>query len=148
MEQWLGRGLAAVSLKEMPGFEPLAGGPPELGQPMRDLARRERFDQIQWARLEHLNERIEEAQRRIAEAQSSPLMQVPEGAIEGVTLLDRQRRMLLQQIERADRGGRDEVLLEFRVAGGHALRLARGLRAAGQGDAGRKLIERYIDRGT
>ncbi|MEZ5974325.1 MAG: hypothetical protein R3F33_15825 [Planctomycetota bacterium] len=143
LEQWMARGLATVSPWEMPGFEPFPDVPPRIGNPFTDLERRARIDQIHLARLEQIEVEIERLSRRIGDAQTSPLMQVPEADLEESNRLDRQRRILLMRLEQGFPDGRKGTLLDVRVSGGHGLRLARSLRSAGQRQAGEDLVRRF-----
>ncbi|MCB9911117.1 MAG: hypothetical protein H6829_12720 [Planctomycetes bacterium] len=142
-ELWLARGLATVSPLEMPGFEPLPCSDEPLKNPMADVERRTLLGQIQRARVEFLAGQIDALQRRVSEAQSSPVFQVPEKEIEELALFDRQRRILVQAIESGDLRTQPKALLELRVAGGHALRLARNYRTAGMRAEGRELVRRF-----
>ncbi|MEZ6021609.1 MAG: hypothetical protein R3F17_16410 [Planctomycetota bacterium] len=137
LEQWMARGLATVSPWEMPGFEPFPDVPPRIGNPFTDLERRARIDQIHLARLEQIEVEIERLSRRIGDAQTSPLMQVPEADLEESNRLDRQRRILLMRLEQGFPDGRKGTLLDVRVSGGHGLRLARSLRSPGSGRRGK-----------
>lgn len=143
LEQWLGRGLATVSPRELPGLLPWPTEPIDRYAPEADGSRRARLLEIYWARLDHLTERLDRLQERIAARQRSPLGQVPEADLEAYSQFSLQHRMALRALERLDGRSGPEQWVEVRVAGGHGLRLARGLRTAGRLQEARTLIARY-----
>ena len=143
LEWWLGRGLASVSAQELPGLRPWEAATRE-SQPQRDLVRRARLLEIHWAKVEHLSGELDRVQDRIDARQRSPLGQVPEEEVEAYSRLALQHRMALRTLESFDGRGVQEPWVEVRIAGGHSLRLARGLRAAGRLAEARTLIERYV----
>ncbi len=144
MELWLGRGLATVSPEEIPGLIPWPSEPQGRYGPEADPIRRARLLEIHWARVDHLTERLDRLQERIAARQRSPLGQVPEEDLEAYSQQSLQHRLALRALEQLDgRSGR-EGWVEVRVAGGHALRYARGLRSAGRLSEARTLIQRYL----
>ncbi|MCA9002493.1 MAG: hypothetical protein KDB61_11250, partial [Planctomycetes bacterium] len=77
------------------------------------------------------------------ELQASPRLTVPEAEIEQYTRLERQRRFLLSDMDQGAEGDRRAALRELRVPGRQALILARGLRAAGDLEGARKLVEAF-----
>jgi tetratricopeptide (TPR) repeat protein len=108
-----------------------------------DPQRRDFVGQIQMARLDRLAVEMDAVGERIGDVQSSPGMRVPEAEIEVYTRLERQRRILLQSIEQNENGDREKVLLDLRVPGRQGLRLARGLRAAGDLPRAQELVEAF-----
>ncbi len=139
----LGRCMASVAPMEMPGFEPYPVAEDRVGDPLADPDRRDFVGQIQMARLDRLAMEMDVMGERIGDVQSSPGMRVPEMEIEAYTLLERQRRILLRRIEQGEGGDRKQALLDLRVPGRQALRLARGLRAAGKMKRGQELVEAF-----
>lgn len=143
MEFEMGRCLASVAPFELPGFEPYPVSHPSMGDPLEDPERRDYMGQIQMARLDRLAVEIDAMGERIGNVQSSPGTRVPEAEIEVYTRLERQRRILLRRIEQAEGSDRRKVLLDLRVPGRQALRLSRGLRAAGEMQRARNLIKAF-----
>ncbi len=143
MEFELGRCLASVAPLELPGFEPYPVSHPSIGDPLEDPERRACMGQIQLARLDRLAVEIDAMGERIGSVQSSPGTRVPEPEIEVYTRLERQRRILLRRIEQSEGSDRRKVLLDLRVPGRQALRLSRGLRAAGEMQRARELIKDF-----
>ncbi|MBL4771405.1 MAG: hypothetical protein JKY61_09750 [Planctomycetes bacterium] len=143
LEFELGRCLASVAPMEMPGFESYPVPDARMGDPLLDPERRDLVGQIQIARLDRLAMEMDVMGERIADVQASPGMRVPEAEIEVYTRLERQRRLLLQRIEQMENGARKQVLLDLRVPGRQGLRLARGLRAAGEMKRGRELVRSF-----
>ncbi|MCP5023042.1 MAG: hypothetical protein GY930_14880 [bacterium] len=143
MEFEIGRCLASVAPLELPGFEPYPVSHPSIGDPLEDPERRDCMGQIQMARLDRLAVEIDAMGERIGSVQSSPGTRVPEAEIEVYTRLERQRRILLRRIEQSEGSDRRRMLLDLRVPGRQALRLSRGLRAAGEMQRARKLIREF-----
>ncbi|MFT4648815.1 MAG: tetratricopeptide (TPR) repeat protein [Glaciecola sp.] len=143
MEFTMARCLASVAPLEMPGFEPYPVSDARVGDPLLDPDRRDFVAQIQMARLDRLVVEMDVLGERIGDVQSSPGTRVPEAEIEVYTRLERQRRILLRRIEQGESGDRKKVLLDLRVPGRQALRLARGLRAAGEMERARDLVRSF-----
>ncbi|MDF1837925.1 MAG: hypothetical protein P1V35_08655, partial [Planctomycetota bacterium] len=143
LEFELGRCLASVAPLELPGFEAHPVPDAHLGNPLKDPDRRDFVGQIQMARLDRLAMELDLMGERIGDVQASPGMRVPEAEIEVYTQLERQRRILLRRIEQGEGANKEQALLDLRVPGRQALRLARGLRAAGEMKRAQSLVEAF-----
>ncbi len=145
MEFEMGRCLSSVAPAELPGFQPYPVSDPSISDPLKDPARRDFVEQIQLARLDRLAAKIDALGGRIGDVQSSPGSRVPEAEIEVYTRLERQRRVLLRRIEQAEGEDGPKILTDLRIPARQALRLARGLRAAGELQRARDLVRAFKD---
>ena len=139
----LGRVLASVAPRELPGFEPFPGLAPELADPLQDPARRALLEEIQAARLEGLGQRIDDLHQRVARRGGSG-WEIPEGDLEAIESLELRRRWLQAELLGIDERGVD-ALLEQRLPSGLALSLAGDLRSEGRGTEARALAGRFRD---
>lgn len=139
----LGRVLASVAPRELPGFEPFPALAPELADPLRDPTRRALLEEIQAARLDGVGERIDDLHQRVARRGGSG-WEIPERDLEAIEDLELRRRWLQAELLGIDERGVD-ALLEQRLPSGLALALAGDLRSEGRGAEARALAGRFRD---
>lgn len=142
LQEGVGRVLASVSPREMPGFLPYTGLPPELADPLNDPDRLDLLESIQVGRLDGIQTDLEQQRTRVLRLQSSPLWEVPQDALVRLSQLDRRRRMMLFEMNQNDGAG-TSVLLELRLPASIALWLARDLQREGRGEEARSTCRRY-----
>ena len=140
----LGRVLASVSPRELPGFEPYPDLDPQIGDPLQDPERLALLESVQVGRVEGIVEDIDFQRDHLLRLQSSPVWEVPEDALIRLNRLDRRRQVMLWQMNQGEDSG-TEVLLELRLPGAMALWLARDLLAEGHGAESRRVAKRFQD---
>ncbi|MEW6073074.1 MAG: hypothetical protein AB1726_10860 [Planctomycetota bacterium] len=161
LELALGRALATVSPRELPGFEPLAGGDPPTGDPLQDDVRFGLLLAIQDAEFDGAWRAWwaeEQALERRAAREDDPALADPEArrnspaywrvsaAGEARRLQDERLRRLAPE-ERRDPARRSEIYHElgrFQMPSTLALTLAGELRASGRAAEARDLSARAL----
>ena len=141
LQEALGRVLASVSPREMPGFVPYPDLPEVVVNPLADPERLALLTSVQGRQLEGVTDEIDRQRTWVRRLQSSPLWEVPEDALVDLSRLDRRRQMMLWQ--RGQEEQTDQTLLELRVPGAMALWLARDLLGEGDGPASREVAARF-----
>jgi len=140
LQELLGRVLASVAPREMPGFVPVEGLSPALSDPLQDPRRLELLREVQFARLDGLTERIDELRARLTNRGGTG-WEIPEAQLEELSTLQRRQQILENEIAE-DRKQGWKNLLELRVPGSQALWLARDLRTEGRGPDSRRVARR------
>lgn len=140
LQELLGRVLASVAPREMPGFVPYEGLGPALSDPLQDPRRLELLREVQFARLDGLAERIDELSARLA-GRGGTGWEIPEEELEELSNLQYRQRLLENEIAK-DRSQGWKNLLDLRVPGSQALWLARDLRNEGRGPDSRRVARR------
>ena len=140
LQSALGQALASVAPRELPGFRPITELEPPLSDPLSDPRRFGLLQEVQYARLEGITERIDELTDRVARRGGTG-WEIPEEEISELQSLDLRRRILQDQISRAGDEGWT-LLLEMRVPGSSALWLARDLRNEARGAEAREVARR------
>ncbi|MEE8469264.1 MAG: hypothetical protein V3T22_12460, partial [Planctomycetota bacterium] len=143
LQELLGRALASVAPREMPGFVPVQGLSRALSDPLLDPRRLELLRQVQFARLDGLTERIDELSSRLA-GRGGTGWEIPEQELVELSNLQMRQRMLENEIAE-DREGGWSNLQGLRVPGSQALWLARDLRNEGRGLESRIVAGRLKD---
>jgi len=140
LQELLGRVLASVAPREMPGLEPVEGLSRALSNPLQDPRRLDLLRDVQSARLDQFIERIDELRSRLADRGGTGL-EIPEEDLEELSRIQRRRSMLESEIAK-DREGGWSNLQGLRVPGSQALWLARDLRNEGRGPESRRVARR------
>ncbi|MCP3915565.1 MAG: hypothetical protein GY711_08430 [bacterium] len=134
----LGRVLATVAPREVPGFVPFAVDSQVLSDPIVDPERLGQLQAIKRNQLEGVVREIERIQARVARLRVGV---VPEEDIEILDSLDLRRRVIQRDLLQGDRDGW-RALLELRIPGSMALWIARDLRGEGRGAESREYAAR------
>ena len=134
----LGRALASVSAREMPGFEPFPDLPPRMADPVLDEGVREGLlNQLTDAGIASLARELEDLRRR------EWLQLEPDPALESqIALVSYALRRA--SLERRDKGI-EERYYELRRPSDNALEVAEALRAEGRVEECRALATRFYE---
>jgi hypothetical protein len=130
LEQALGRTLASVAPRELPGFEPFPGAG-EFAAPLADPARAALYRALLREELEGADERLSESLGRALRRERGDPTGLEPAAERDLALLESTRRSLRED-EARERRGDEDVLLGLRTPSGLALDLARALREEGR----------------
>lgn len=154
----LGATLAAISPGELPGFGAIELGAESgagdatrrrLFEPLEDEVRRALFERIRRARVDGIDDRIEEASDALDRARERSFGLLPEDEVEALERLQRLRFFALQDLQ--DQGASDPTgwARDLRVPGTAALWFAQDLVSQGKSTEGRAIagaLEADIDR--
>lgn len=137
LQREMGRALASVLGRELPGFEPYPDVPAELFDPVLDGRRALVLMGIARAELEAMRRRYEELRLRELRAMKAD------------PALEREIELTLRVLSRVamDLGGRtlDERYLDLRTPSAHALDVAERMRREGRTAACRELATRFAE---
>ncbi len=143
----LGRALATVSPGELPGFQPLQPiGPAEvtvrITDPLADPVRREYLERIRAARLNGIDDAIDDARQLVTRAQERAFGIIPEPEIKSLEALQRRRYAAKQAADEARRSTDAKWLRDLRIPGSAALWHAQDLKEEGRGVEARAIATR------
>lgn len=133
----LGRSLASISAREMPGFEPYDDLPGDLADPLRDPRRANLLAEIGAAELASLQDEYDErSAERLRSFGASPQL---ENELAMLSLAIRRLREELRNVPLSER------FYELRQPAATALQYAGSLRGEGRHEPSREVAERFFE---